>query len=129
MHFFSSRWVRQTITIMHLWVHETISIMHLWVRETISICTLVPETVAIMHLWVRETITIMHLWVHETISIMPWDHFHHAFMSSWDHFHLHIGPWDRCIFPRGEAVNSLPTIMHFFHEMGSYAWGSKNYGF
>ena len=35
-------------------------------------------------------------------------------------------PWlPSCIFPRGEAMRRpLPTIMHFFHEMGSW----RNFG-
>jgi hypothetical protein len=94
--FFPSRWVRQTISIMHLWVRETISmrpfpsciyeshVMHLWVLETI----------AIMHLGVHETIAICTL-VHKTIAIMHFSSRRGREMSSSNH---------HAFFPRDGAV-------------------------
>jgi hypothetical protein len=37
--------------------------------------------------------------------------------------HWSLRPLPSCIFSRGEAVRRpLPTIMHFFHEMGSWKY-------
>ena len=101
-YFFSSRWVRQTITIMYLWVHETI-----------VICTLVPYIVA----FPQETISMMHLWVQLSRRPFPWCIY--ELVRPFPSAHWSVRPLSSCIFPRGEAVrHPLPTIMHFFHEMG-----------
>jgi len=79
--------------------------------------SILPSCIFFSSRWVRQTISNMHLWVHLSMRPLPY------------------APWSMrllpsCIFPRGEAVRCpLPTNMHFFHEMGSYARGSKSYGF
>jgi hypothetical protein len=70
-----------------------------------------------------RTISIMHLWVQ--LSRRPFPSCIYELVRSFPTAHWSLRPLPSCIFPRGEAVRlPLPTIMHFFHEMGSW----KNFG-
>jgi hypothetical protein len=105
--FFPSRWVRQTISIMHLWVRETISMRPF------------PSCIYESH--------VMHLWVLYEF-LRPFPTCIYESICPWDHCHLHIGPfflkerpWDvlfqpSCIFSTrwGRTLGALKAMVFNF---------------
>jgi hypothetical protein len=98
--FFSSRWVRQTISIMHLWVRETISMRPFpWDH--------------FHHAFMSLTSCIYESFM------SSWDHFQHAFMSPSVHETIAI-----CTL-----VHETIAIMHFSSRRGHEMSSSNQHAF